>query len=147
MPTTTALIWAAATMLLAWGLTGAIRQYALRRHLVDIPNHRSSHTVPTPRGGGLAIVAASVLAWTLMPVLGLGVPMPWVLIATAVVVAGIGWVDDHRHVPALVRLLGHLGAAVVVVWTLGGLPPLLLAGFDLSVMPLGPILAVLLVAW
>jgi len=147
MTATTVLIWAVATVLLSWGLTGAIRRYAVSRSLLDVPNHRSSHQVPTPRGGGLAIVLASGLAWVLMPVLGLGVPMPWLAAAAAVFVAGIGWVDDHRHVPAVVRLLSHLSAAGVVVWTLGGLSPLLLAGFDLSVMPLGPVLGVLLVAW
>ena len=42
---------------LAWWLTGAMRRYALTRQLLDIPNARSSHTTPTPRGGGVAIVA------------------------------------------------------------------------------------------
>ena len=36
--------------------TYLVRQIALKRNLLDIPNERSSHTVPTPRGGGLAIV-------------------------------------------------------------------------------------------
>ena len=36
--------------------TGLLRRYALSRSLIDIPNSRSSHSVPTPRGGGVAIV-------------------------------------------------------------------------------------------
>jgi len=35
--------------------TGLVRRYALRRSILDVPNHRSSHSVPTPRGGGLTI--------------------------------------------------------------------------------------------
>jgi len=39
-------------------LTWVYRKFALRKSLLDIPNQRSSHRVPTPRGGGLAIVMA-----------------------------------------------------------------------------------------
>ena len=38
-------------------LTDFIRHYALRKSLLDIPNARSSHSTPTPRGGGMAGVA------------------------------------------------------------------------------------------
>ncbi|MBA1333129.1 glycosyl transferase family 4, partial [Candidatus Endoriftia persephone str. Guaymas] len=43
-------------------LTGLMHRYALRRGLMDIPNARSSHLVPTPRGGGLAFVSSLMLA-------------------------------------------------------------------------------------
>lgn len=52
-------------------LTGALRRYALARNLVDIPNARSSHSVPTPRGGGMAIVASFLLALPWLAVAGL----------------------------------------------------------------------------
>lgn len=37
---------------MCWLLTGRLRQYAIAKSIIDIPNSRSSHTVPTPRGGG-----------------------------------------------------------------------------------------------
>ena len=40
-------------VLSAYVLTGAMRRYALARHIIDIPNARSSHFAPTPRGGGV----------------------------------------------------------------------------------------------
>ena len=43
-------------------LTGWMRRVALRRGILDHPNERSSHSEPTPRGGGLAIVISSTLA-------------------------------------------------------------------------------------
>ncbi|MEG0869600.1 MAG: glycosyl transferase, partial [Hafnia sp.] len=46
----------------AFFLTWALRRYALARSLIDVPNARSSHSVPTPRGGGVAIVSAFRLA-------------------------------------------------------------------------------------
>ena len=49
-------------LLFAWGVTGGMRHYALRRNILDMPNQRSSHSVPTPRGGGMAIVLSFMLA-------------------------------------------------------------------------------------
>lgn len=47
-------------------LTGLIRRYALSREMMDVPNARSSHSIPTPRGGGMAIVISFLIA---LPVL------------------------------------------------------------------------------
>jgi len=41
--------------LLSWVLTYAVKEIAIKKALVDIPNDRSSHVVPTPHGGGIAI--------------------------------------------------------------------------------------------
>ena len=93
-------------------LTGAVRRYALHKQLLDVPNGRSSHTVPTPRGGGVGIVGAFLLG--LPGVLYQG----WVSVADACViaipglaVAAIGFADDHGHIAARWRLLGHFIAA------------------------------------
>jgi Fuc2NAc and GlcNAc transferase len=50
----------------SWSLTLVLRRYALVKSLVDVPNDRSSHTVPTPRGGGVAIVLSFGLALSLV---------------------------------------------------------------------------------
>ena len=55
-------IFPLAIMILALVFTGLLRRYALSRSLMDIPNARSSHSVPTPRGGGVAIVLVFLLA-------------------------------------------------------------------------------------
>ena len=44
------------TFITAFMLTGLMRAYALKKNIIDNPNERSSHTIPTPRGGGMAIV-------------------------------------------------------------------------------------------
>jgi Fuc2NAc and GlcNAc transferase len=46
----------------SWILVAAIRRLLLRRGLLDIPNARSSHVAPTPRGGGIAIVMVTMVA-------------------------------------------------------------------------------------
>ncbi|WP_369038637.1 MraY family glycosyltransferase [Stenotrophomonas maltophilia] len=101
--------------LLSAALTWAARGYALRRQLMDQPGERRSHSVATPRGGGIAIVAtllvalaAAAMVWPVaapsLLVTGLGLAL----------VAGIGWWDDHRPLPALRRLLVHMVAAALL---------------------------------
>ncbi|MFX6771168.1 glycosyl transferase, partial [Acinetobacter baumannii] len=51
-------------------LTAGLRRYAIARSLIDVPNARSSHQVPTPRGGGVAIVLSFLLAVLLAAILG-----------------------------------------------------------------------------
>ncbi|WP_445372960.1 MraY family glycosyltransferase [Methylomonas sp. HW2-6] len=112
-------------------LTGLIRRYALANQVLDIPNQRSSHSVPTPRGGGLAIVlgfsaACLWLFWTAQ----LG-PERFAMLAAALPVAGVGFWDDHGGVAARWRFAIHLLAAAWGVSLLQGLSPLLVpAPFD-----------------
>ncbi|WP_343653417.1 glycosyltransferase family 4 protein [Stenotrophomonas sp.] len=101
--------------LLSAGLTWAARGYALRRQLLDQPGERRSHSVATPRGGGIAIVisllvAAGAAMWAWPDAAGS------VLIASLglVLVAGIGWWDDHRPLPAVRRLCVHVVAAALL---------------------------------
>ena len=89
--------------------------YAHRRGLIDRPGQRRSHTVPTPRGGGFGIVAAMFGGLVLAAAAGsLDRSLLWALLPLALV-AGIGFADDHRPLPALPRLAVHLLAAALVV--------------------------------
>jgi Fuc2NAc and GlcNAc transferase len=129
-------------------MTGALRRYALARSLMDIPNARSSHSVPTPRGGGVAIVLAFLAA---LPVLALANLLPWAvmwaLLGAGAGVAVIGFLDDHGHIPARWRLLGHFAAAIWALFWLGGLPPLSLFGMSLDLGWLGHALAAVYLVW
>ena len=79
----------ATTFIFSYWLTGRVRRYAITR-LVDIPNSRSSHSNPTPRGGGLAIVVAFSVALCLWQwVVGMSDSLKWAL-AGAAPVAKIG---------------------------------------------------------
>lgn len=113
-------------LLASFILTGVIRHYALTRNVLDIPNQRSSHSAPTPRGGGLAIVLAFGLGLLLLQSWQLVDSQILVLMGVTLLVAGIGFCDDHAHVPARWRLLVHLVAAALVLTLLGGFPLLLL---------------------
>ena len=97
--------WMLAHFVLAAVGTWLARGYALKRRLVDQPGERRSHVVATPRGGGIAIVVTVLLGcgW-------LGMAWPEyraLLLAYAIgllLVAGVGWLDDHRPLSPWPRL-------------------------------------------
>lgn len=129
-------------------LTGLIRRYALNKDLMDIPNYRSSHTVPTPRGGGVAIVLVFMCALTFLAALGYVSLVDFsVFIVPATIVASIGFLDDHGHVAARWRLLGHFVASSWAVFFLNGLPELSIVGLSLNLSWLGFLLASVYLVW
>jgi Fuc2NAc and GlcNAc transferase len=128
-------------------LTSRLRVYALAR-LVDVPNPRSSHVVPTPRGGGAAIVIVTLLALPILAVIG---ALSWRTacgwFGAGALVAAVGFSDDHAHIEAKWRLLAHFIAAVWLVGWIGGLPPLWVGGPAISLGWFGDLLAILYVMW
>lgn len=120
--------------LVSWLLTGRVRRYALASALFDVPNERSAHARPIPRGGGLAIVVVTVAGGVAAVVLGWIAPAIGLALAGGLPVALIGWLDDRRSQPASRRALVQTVAAVWAVWLLGGLPALKVGE---SIVPLG----------
>ena len=99
-------------------LTEAAIGYARRRALIDQPGYRRMHRVPTPRGGGIGIVAAAFLVCVVLPWPGVAPDRRTELVALALgllAVAGAGAWDDHRSLPALPKLVAHLVAAALCV--------------------------------
>lgn len=138
----------AAVFALALVLTGLLRKYALSRGLMDVPNARSSHDVPTPRGGGVAIVL-SFLA--VLPFLGAsnGLSSSYLisLSGAGALIALIGFLDDHGHIAARWRLLGHFIAAAWALYWIGGMSPVEAFGFVLDLGWFGHILAATYLVW
>ncbi len=105
--------------------TAPLRALLLRRAVLDRPNERSSHRVPTPRGAGLALIPLLLLAWALLARRwALPGEEAWVL-AAALGLMLLSFLDDLRGLGPALRLLLHLAA---VILGLGALP----ADFALS---------------
>ncbi|MBD9461562.1 MraY family glycosyltransferase [Pseudomonas sp. Pdm06] len=129
-------------------LTGGLRRYALARSLMDVPNARSSHSVPTPRGGGVAIVLGFLSVLPILAFLGgLSWTFTWALLGAGSGIALLGFLDDHGHIAARWRLLGHFLGAIWALFWLGGLPALELFGFVLDLGWLGHVLAAIYLVW
>ena len=126
--------------LASWFLVGRFRLYALAQGLLDNPNARSSHTLATPRGGGLVFILLWLVAgvgsvfwgvWSFAQALA--------FLPGAVLLAAVGYWDDHHDLPARWRALVHFGVASGSVVTLGLT--------DLPLGWLGAGLAVFAVVW
>src|ERR1051325_1288733 len=87
------------------------RRWSLRRELFDIPNERSSHVEPTPRGGGL-IIDVVCLTVFLIYCLIFQTNDYWSYFAGAVIVVLVSWLDDLYSVSSLWRFLCHSLAAI-----------------------------------
>jgi Fuc2NAc and GlcNAc transferase len=130
-------------------LTRLVRRYAVARSIVDVPNGRSLHAAPVPRGGGLAVAATVLSGMVLLTVFG-NVPVAWTVavVGGGAPIALIGWLDDRQHVTRrLVRGLVHFAGAAWALWWLGGLPALTLGSVTLALPVGGTILAAIGIVW
>ncbi|CAK14373.1 MraY family glycosyltransferase [Pseudomonas entomophila] len=135
-------------VLLSFALTALLRRYALARSIMDIPNARSSHAVPTPRGGGVAIVLAFLLSLGALGALQMASLDTLVALGGAGgLIAVIGFMDDHGHIAARWRLLGHFAAAAWALFWLGGFPPLDVFGVRIELGWVGAVLAAFYLVW
>ena len=129
-------------------MTGTLRRYALAKNIIDVPNARSSHSIPTPRGGGVSIVVAflaALAAMTFQP--GAQADALIALGGAGAVIAVLGFMDDHGHIAARWRLLGHFTAAIWVLFWLGGLPTLQVFGWALDLGWAGAVVAAVYLVW
>ncbi|MFJ7315178.1 glycosyltransferase family 4 protein [Pseudomonas sp. NPDC098747] len=129
-------------------LTYALRQYALANSLIDIPNSRSSHSIPTPRGGGVAIVVSFLIALPVSYKLQL-VDFPTMigLCGAGGLVAMLGFADDHGHIAARWRLVGHFAAAGWALFWLGGEAQISLVGYLIGLNWITGILLAVYLVW
>lgn len=135
-------------MLVSCLLTFFIRRFAVKKQLLDIPNERSAHSQPTPRGGGLAIVVSFLLPLFGVAMLyGDSTALVAVIGVAAGMVACIGWLDDHGHVQARWRLLVHAVAGVLLIAFLGAVTELQVGSWLLPLGGLGIVITLVAIVW
>jgi len=108
------LLWLALSFGLSCVVTALAIRYARHNKVIDLPGQRRSHTVPTPRGGGIGIVVCALLGLTAASHWNTALVLQWRLAASVGLLALIGWIDDHRPLPASVRFLVQFAA--VALW-------------------------------
>lgn len=132
---------------LAFAMTYFMRAYALKKNIIDNPNERSSHSIPTPRGGGVAVVcnyllALAVLMYSQQLTLHIGLT----LMGAGFVIALLGFLDDHGHINSMLRLAIHFLVAIGSVISLGGFAEVtIFNGLQLGFI--ANIIAVLFLVW
>ncbi len=96
----------------------------MHKGLMDIPNARSSHSVPTPTGGGLSFVLIPVIVVGILSLFGDqrcvdNLQQLIEIVSGGACIAFIGFWDDHQHIPARWRLLAHAVVVFGVVVLIG----------------------------
>jgi len=137
-----------ATLFVSVAVTGWVRSQALRRQWLDVPNERSSHQAPTPRGGGLGIVVATVCGFVAL--WGTGVipgDLCVALLGGGLAVAVTGFRDDRKPLGAGLRLAVHMGAAIWALAWLGGVPPMQVGAGTYDLGLVGNLLGALAIGW
>jgi Fuc2NAc and GlcNAc transferase len=122
--------------------TRASIAWAHHRNILDEPNHRSSHSRPTPRGGGIGVVTACIVGIAGATTMGLLSHSAAGALACGLPIAVIGYIDDRRSLSARSRLLVQVASAAGALWFLSPLPALTVFGFTL---PIGLTLAFYLI--
>lgn len=128
--------------------TQIVRRFALKRSVLDVPNERSSHSVPTPRGGGVAI-AIAVLSGLLIVLMTDRIPgnLGIACIPPAALIAWLGWLDDRRSQPAALRLAAQVAAASWAVYWIGAVDQLVVGTRAYDLGPVAPVVSVVGLVW
>jgi UDP-N-acetylmuramyl pentapeptide phosphotransferase/UDP-N-acetylglucosamine-1-phosphate transferase len=119
--------------LVALVLAPALVRFAIGRNLLDVPNARSSHEVPTPRLGGLAVIAG---VWAAAPFIS----ETFLFLAAATLAGLVGVLDDFVDLPFWLKAAGQATVAFILLFLVP--PPI-----SLAAGPLWPVALLFGVVW
>lgn len=128
-------------------LTWVFRIYAIRKSLMDIPNDRSSHNIPTPRGGGLAIAITWFSGLTWFFVSGKIESSLFYAMLCGLPLTLIGFADDVFTLKPNVRFLVQFLCSAGALFCLGGLTNLKFGTWNLELRILLSFLAFVAIVW
>jgi Fuc2NAc and GlcNAc transferase len=114
----TQIVFIVSAFLLTYFGVGAFRRWSVQREILDVPNERSSHTVPTPRGGGLVIVSVCLLFYTIYAFFTAR-EFSFGYFTGAILIAVVSWFDDLKSVSSALRFLVHAIGAALAIYSLG----------------------------
>lgn len=130
--------WLAAGLALVVSLIApfAIKPFLLRLNVVDIPSVRSSHSIPTIRGAGLATLAGFIAGCITLLIWGRtsDVGLITIVLLASIAAAGVGWVEDYRGISIRLRFLWQLIIGMVATAVVAAL-----SGTQLWLVPIGAV--------
>ncbi len=132
---------------MSFTLTYLIRRIALAHKIIDVPNERSSHHTPIPRGGGLAIVLSWYLGISVLFYLGLIEKSLYFALLSGILISIVSFIDDLVGLKPSVRLFFHFLTAIIAFILLGGLRQLIIPGIELKYMYLLYPFAIIGMVW
>ncbi len=113
-----------ALFILSFTLTYVFRKVAIKKSIMDIPNERSSHTIPTPRGGGLAIVVSWFIGLIILYISGEIETKLFYALFSVIPLVIIGLMDDIFSLSPIIRFSIQMFTAALALYFLGGVDEL-----------------------
>jgi UDP-N-acetylmuramyl pentapeptide phosphotransferase/UDP-N-acetylglucosamine-1-phosphate transferase len=120
-------------LIISFTATLIVRKIALRRNLLDIPNYRSSHTQPTPRGGGIAILIAWYFGLFWLQYFKLIETNLFLALISGFILALVSLMDDIFTIKPWIRILFQLLSVLSGIYFIGGMKILFLNDFKFIV--------------
>jgi len=112
-------------------MTWIFKNISQKRNILDIPNERSSHSIPTPRGGGLAIVIAWYIGISVLFVMGLLNRSLYFALLCGLLLACTSLVDDVINLKPSIRMVAQIITVLVAFISLQGIQPVPVFGKDI----------------
>ena len=134
-------------MLASFLLTYLIKNYAMKKSLLDIPNDRSSHTIPTPHGGGIAIAITWFGGLVYLYISKQIEPTLFYALMSGMIISAVSYLDDLFNLSAKPRLLAQALVAMLGLYFLGGFESLNLGVFTIHNQIITNTFAFLLIVW
>ena len=129
-------------------LVGLFRKYAIKKDLLDHPNLRSSHLVPTPRGGGVVFPILLIIYILFLYFTNEFKPLYlYIFLPPVILISLVSFFDDTYQLAARWRFLAQLSAAVYSMVIIGGLQTINLGAFVIDFGWFGYIFIVLALLW
>ena len=111
-------------------LTYVVKLVAQKKMLIDIPNERSSHNTPTPRGGGIAIAITWFLGISYLNYLGQINANLYYALLSGILISGISLIDDIYTIKSIPRIAIQSISTIVALYFIGGLKAIDLGFFS-----------------
>lgn len=115
----------------SYALTWVIILFSLKKNILDIPNERSSHSKPTPTGGGLAIVMVWYIGLSILFSIGMVNRNLYFALLSGAFLAGVSLIDDVVNLKPSIRLVAQIITVIVAFIFLDGIQPVLFFGNDI----------------
>lgn len=132
---------------LAFFLTYFIKNYAIKKSLIAVVNERSSHSVPTPHGGGIAIAFTWFIGLLYLYFIGEMESNLFYSLLFGAVISIVSFFDDIYELSPKLRLLVQATVAIFGLYSLGGFETLTFGIFDISNSILTNIFAFFMIIW
>lgn len=133
--------------LISFALTYFIKEYAIKKSLVATVNERSSHTVPTPHGGGIAVSITWFIGLIYLYINDQIDPALFYALIIGVVIAVVGLIDDIVELSPKLRMIVFALVGATGLYIIGGLDTITFGIFDISNPIITSIIAMLLILW